>query len=106
MRRFVDKHPYNPNQCRNTNYAVYDTAGDAGRAKYKRNQIKAKYTNQSPIQGTNNGQWHQNESCQSSHLFFLLFQDCNLSLSKTILLYTYLTTYAITITHLGKRSNN
>ena len=53
--RPVDKHPDYPHQCRNTDYAVYDTAGDCGRPKDKRNQVKAKYTNQPPIQGANNG---------------------------------------------------
>lgn len=48
----IDKHPDYPHQCCNTDYAVYDTAGNGRRSKDKRNQVKAKYSNQSPIQGT------------------------------------------------------
>ena len=48
----IDKHPDYPHQCSNTDYAVYDTAGNGRRSEYKRNQVKAKYSNQSPVQGT------------------------------------------------------
>lgn len=72
--RTVDYHPYQPYQRRDTNNAVHNAAGNRGRAKYKRNKVETKDSNQTPVQGTDNRQWHQHKGCQSSHLFFLLFK--------------------------------
>ena len=54
----VYKHPYQPYQCRDTNYRIDNITGQCGGAKQKRNQVKTKDTNQTPVQGTDKCQWH------------------------------------------------
>ena len=59
----VDEHPYQPYQRSNTNDAVNDAAEYAARAEQPRNQVEAKDSNQTPVQGADYRQWYQNIVC-------------------------------------------
>lgn len=76
--RAVNKHPYQPHQCRDTDNCINDIAGQRCRSKQKRDQVKTKDTNQPPVQGADECQWYKNIVCQSSHLFSP-FQDSLMS---------------------------
>lgn len=56
----VDKHPYQPYQCSNTDYCINNVAGQCCRAKQKCDQVKTKDSNQAPVQSTDKRQWYKN----------------------------------------------